>query len=364
VSKSGVPSQLRWLGALVTPACTQAWTLAQWQTVIRVSRRLRLLGRLAEALDRSGLLASVPEGPRRHLLAEQRYARWRTQQMLWGLERLPQMLGRVDYPLVLLKGAAYLGQDLGIGRGRLPSDIDILVPKAHIEDAQTRLLARGWQETELDAHDQRYYREWSHELPPMRHALHGLELDLHHNILPPVARVHVDASLLLADLRPSLWPGWMVLAPVDQVLHSAAHLFHDSDMRDRVRDLVDIDGLLRHFGQERVFWDALVARARRLGLHQSLALAMHFCSTWLQSPIPRDILERSRVQGLSRPEAVWLIPLFDRVLRPTDPDATPGLRQTWAARTLLLRHHWGRMPVRLLLPHLLHKARARSEASA
>lgn len=364
MSKSGVPSQLRWLGALVTPACTQAWTLAQWQTVIRVSRRLRLLGRLAEALDRSGLLASVPEGPRRHLLAEQRYARWRTQQMLWGLERLPQMLGRVDYPLVLLKGAAYLGQDLGIGRGRLPSDIDILVPKAHIEDAQTRLLARGWQETELDAHDQRYYREWSHELPPMRHALHGLELDLHHNILPPVARVHVDASLLLADLRPSLWPGWMVLAPVDQVLHSAAHLFHDSDVRDRVRDLVDIDGLLRHFGQERVFWDALVARARRLGLHQSLALAMHFCSAWLQSPIPRDILERSRVQGLSRPEAVWLIPLFDRVLRPTDPDATPGLRQTWAARTLLLRHHWGRMPVRLLLPHLLHKARARSAASA
>jgi hypothetical protein len=104
-------------------------------------------------------------------------------------------------------------------------------------------------DAELDAHDQRYYREWSHEVPPMQHPVHAVELDLHHNILPPVARTTVDADRLLQRLRPSRWAPWSVFDPADQMLHSAAHLFLDAEPRDRVRDLVDLDGLGRHFGQ-------------------------------------------------------------------------------------------------------------------
>ena len=241
------PPALAWLQALREPTLVLGWQLHDWAQVIRLSRRLRLLGRLAHAVHAAGLQPQMPAQVARQLHAERQYATWRSGGLAWVLERLPDMLGEVDYPLVLLKGAAYMGQDLAIGAGRLPSDVDILVPREHIAHAQARLLVAGWQETALDDHDQKYYREWSHELPPMRHPLHGLELDLHHNILPPVARTHVDAALLLADLRPSRWPHWQVLAPADQVLHSAAHLFHDSQLQDRVRDLVDLDGLLRHF---------------------------------------------------------------------------------------------------------------------
>ncbi len=107
--------------------------------------------------------------------------------------------------------------------------------QAHLPDAQARLLAAGWQVLELDEHDRRYYREWSHEVPPLRHPQHRMELDLHHNILPPVARTRVDADVLLARLQPSKWPDWQVLHPVDQVLHSAAHFSWISEARDRVR---------------------------------------------------------------------------------------------------------------------------------
>ena len=351
------PPALAWLQALREPALVLDWDLARWEHVIRLARRLRLLGRLAQAVCAADLLPKVPAPAARHLQAELRYATWRSDGLAWVLERLPAMLGEVSYPLVLLKGAAYMGQGLAIGRGRLSSDVDMLVPIEHIADAHARLLGAGWQETALDAHDQRYYRDWSHELPPMQHPLHGLELDLHHNILPPVARTHVDASMLLARLQPSRWPQWQVLAPQDQVLHSAAHLFHDSELRDRVRDLVDLDGLLRHFGATPQFWGGLVERASALGLHESLALALHFCTQWLGTPVPLAALADAQRRGLSRAKARWLLPLLQAVLWPTDPDQLPSRNQALAARTLLLRHHLGRMPLGLLLPHIWHKLR-------
>jgi hypothetical protein len=236
------------------------------------------------------------------------------------------------------------------------------VPRAHIADAQARLAAAGWQETALDAHDQRYYREWSHELPPMRHPIHGLELDLHHNILPPIARTRVDADALLAHLHPChLLPPWQVLQPVDQLLHSAAHLFHDSELHDRLRDLVDQDALLRHFGAEAGFWDALPARAEALGLQQSLALCLHFCQAWLGTPVPAPVARWARGRALPAAQRAWLLPVFAAALWPTDVDRLPGPGHRWASRALLVRHHWGRMPLKLLLPHLWHKLRQKPE---
>ena len=261
------------------------------------------------------------------------------------------------YPRVLLKGAAYIGQDLPIAAGRLPSDLDILVPQAHLPDAQARLTQAGWNTVELDDHDQRYYYEWSHEVPPMTHPLLGMELDLHHNILPPVARTHVDADALLERLRPSKWSSWQVLDPLDQVLHSAAHLFHDSEARDRIRDVVDLDGLLRHFGADPGFISRLPDRAQALGLQEPLALACHFCVNWFGTPIPADVLEHIESIGPGRFRRAWLLPLLSTSLMPTEPDDIPPLRQDIAATVLLARYHRQRMPLRLLVPHLWHKVR-------
>jgi hypothetical protein len=356
------PAQLAWVQALWEPQRALRWSLADWEHVVRLARRLRLLARLAVSLENAGLIEQVPALARRHLLAERRLSAWRTQAMIWALDRVGATLGDSANPKVLLKGAAYLGQGLSIARGRLPSDVDILVPKAHLAQAQTRLLAAGWQELELDEHDQRYYREWSHELPPMRHPQHRIELDLHHNILPPVARTHVDADQLLARLQPTSWPGWQVLHPVDQVLHSASHLFLDSEARDRVRDLIDLDGLLRHFGVRALFWDELVERAQSLGLVEPLALACHFCTRWLGTPVPGATLARVVELGPSRTRRMWLLPLIHQILNPAAPDQGPPWRQELARGVFLARYHRNRMALRLLLPHLWHKLRPRALA--
>ncbi|MCY7315561.1 MAG: nucleotidyltransferase family protein [Rubrivivax sp.] len=349
---------LQWVHAIREPAQALAWSLPQWQRVVRLSRRLRLLGRLAESQIAAGHLQQLPPPVASQLRAESRYAAAQGGALRWALERIGSTLASAPYACVLLKGAAYMGQGLAIGAGRLPSDVDILVPHAHIADAQARLQAAGWSEPTLDAHDQTYYRQWSHEVPPMRHPLHALELDLHHNILPPIAHPRVDAGLLLARTQASGWPRWQVLHPQDQLLHSAAHLFHDSELRDRLRDLVDLDGLMRHFGNTPDFWDGLAARAAQLALSQPLALACHFAQRWLQTPVPplalQEICTAAEPAGPSRQ---LLQRAFAAVLTPTEPDHSPPLRQRLAAQALLMRYHRRRLPLRLLMPHLWHKWR-------
>lgn len=355
---SAVPPQLAWLQALRRPELALRWSLAEWERVVRLARRLRLLARLACSLDAAGLMDGVPAPARRHLQSAQRVSHWRSSAMLWTMERVATALGDAPYPRVLLKGGAYMAQGLPIAPGRLPSDLDMLVPQAHVVDAQQRLLQAGWNEQELDEHDQRYYREWSHEVPPMSHPVLAVELDLHHNILPPVARTHVDAQLLLGQLRPSNWTDWQVLQPMDQVLHSASHLFLDSELRDRLRDLVDLDGLLRHFGEAPGFWAQLPDRARELGLSEPLALACSFTERWLGTPIPQAARAAIAAQGPGGLRRAWLLPMFEQILMPTEPDALPSFGQRFAAWLQLVRYHRQRMPLRLLLPHLWHKWRA------
>jgi hypothetical protein len=172
-----------------------------------------------------------------------------------------------------------------------------------------------------------------------------------------VARTHVDAAVLLSRLQPSKWARWQVLHPLDQLLHSAVHLFRDSEVRDRMRDLVDLDGLFRHFGAVPEFWRELPERAEELDLIESLALACHFTATWLGTPMPQDFLRAIAAKGPRGWRRASLFLMFDRVLMPIEPDEAPRWPQRIAATLQLARYHQQRMPVGSLLTHVWHKVR-------
>ena len=128
------------------------WPLAEWEYVVRLARRLRLLARLGASLGsrRPHRPRSRPSAPAPARLSSACRA-WRTSAMVWALHRIGNTLG--DYSLmrgVLLKGAAYIGQDLPIAAGRLPSDIDILVPtgpSARRARAAVCPAGRNWNST-------------------------------------------------------------------------------------------------------------------------------------------------------------------------------------------------------------------------
>jgi hypothetical protein len=203
----------------------------------------------------------------------------------------------------------------------------------------------------MSDYDERYYRQWSHELPPLRMPGHPLEVDLHHGITPVTARIKPDQALLFEDAR-SLDNGWCVLHPCDQIIHAAIHLFQDSDFVDRLRDLIDIDGLIRAHVHGVAGWQALAQRSRSHGAEAPLWYAVEFCRRWLELTLPPGV-ELEAPPALDRAFTVWA---FASVVTPVVPDEHLTLSRGVAQYATLARYHWLRMPTGLLARHLVHKA--------
>ncbi|RXL80730.1 hypothetical protein EO238_31730, partial [Citrobacter sp. AAK_AS5] len=81
--------------------------------------------------------------------------------------------------IVVLKGAAYAMARLPVADGRIFGDVDILVPHETLADVESALMLAGWASIHRDPYDQRYYRMWMHEIPPMRHLHRGTVIDVH-----------------------------------------------------------------------------------------------------------------------------------------------------------------------------------------
>lgn len=329
---------------------------AGWDMLLRQADAANLDAALLVLLEDAGLLDAVPAAPRTHLEWTRTAVASHARATRYEVRQIGRALAGLGLPLILLKGAAYAMAGLDAGRGRLFSDIDILVPKTRLPEVEAALMLHGWITTHHDAYDQRYYRQWMHELPPMQHARRGNSIDVHHAILPETAPVHPDPDSLRARARPiDGMPGLAVLAPDDMVLHSAVHLFFDGEFDKGVRDLFDLHRLLGQFGTQPGFWEGLPARARALELGRPLFYALRYCRLLFGTAVPEAVIEAVAQDG-PNPALRWLMDrLFERALRPLHPSCET--RASAVARFLLyVRGNWLRMPPLLLSRHLFHKA--------
>jgi len=174
--------------------------------------------------------------------AQARTARWELNRISQALTTLP------DVPVVGLKGVAYLLASTANSAGRQFSDVDLLVPETHLDAVEQQLVAHGWSAKELRPYDELYYRRWAHELPPFTHPERDIEVDLHHNLVMRTARIRPSAALLIASSVAVPNSRFRVLEPVDMTLHSMVHLFYGGELGDSLRELFDIDVLLRDPG--------------------------------------------------------------------------------------------------------------------
>ncbi|WP_173062485.1 nucleotidyltransferase domain-containing protein [Sulfurimicrobium lacus] len=344
------------LQALRQPGSLISLSLEDWDLLLRQARQANLLARLYVLLDEHGLLEQVPFQPREHLEWVHAIAERHTRAIHWEISLIRKALARVGVPIILLKGAAYVMADLPSARGRLFTDIDIMVPKDRLNEVEAALMLHGWATTHHDAYDQRYYRTWMHELPPMQHVRRSTVIDVHHAILPETAAIHPDPEKLRAaacaldgcdDIQ--------VFSPADMVLHSATHLFHDGELENGLRDLVDIHSLLCHFDSLPTFWSDLAERARELELTRPLFYALRYATLFLRTPIPVDVQDAASTGRPNRLTLALMDSLFTRALMPVHPSCSDGL--TGSARWMLyVRSNWLRMPPLLLARHLFHKA--------
>lgn len=329
---------------------------AQWDLLLRQARKSFLLAHLGEQLKQANLTACTPALVQRHMNSDRVAVAAQNRAVHWEVHCLKRTLARIGVPLVLLKGAAYVVAGQSMAHGRMFSDMDILVPQDKLADVERVLIMDGWLPTHQNSYDQRYYRNWMHELPPMHHAQRGTSLDVHHNIIPLTSRYHLDSTLLLARARNVNGDEWVkVLSPEDRILHSAAHLFLEGEFDRGLRDLVDLALMLREFSDKSGFWDDLLVRARELGLSAPLYYALALCQQILGVAVEKEVLATSAVDAGPIYIRQALETLFLYALMPAHHSCDTPL--TGACRWLLyIRAHYIKMPMHLLLPHLLRKA--------
>jgi hypothetical protein len=310
-----------------------------WTALLCTARAESLLGSLAFRLTG----APVPLKVARILEDAREDAAYARTQALWEAEMAQRALG--DIPLILLKGTAYAAANLPAGEGRSIGDLDILVPRAQLAAAEAALLAAGWEWVKEDAYDALYYRTWMHELPPLIHRERDRMIDVHHTILPLTARPTPDAAALAAD-SVALPNGMRVLCPEDMVIHCIAHLFADGDLAGGLRNLWDLDRLLRHFaGEDAAFWPRLAARAEHHQLRPHTARALRLARRLYETPVDEALAGRA-----SATDALYLRRLLAR-------DAWGRQRRPLTRLAFYIRSHWLRMPPHLLARHLWTKAR-------
>lgn len=322
--------------------------------LISQARSAGLLGSLAHVLRQAGVPGQLPEPVKRHLDSAWSMSAKTAHDVNYEVGWLVKALASTSERLVLLKGAAYLQAALPPSPGRTLSDIDILAPKDNIDMVETALNISGWKAEDVDAYDVRYYRKWMHEIPPMRHTRRSSILDLHHTILPPTAAPNVNPSVLFEELV-EVKPGVFTLSPRDMVIHSATHLFHEGEFHHGLRDLWDLDRMLRDFSEkDEAFWQRLVTRARQLDLMDSLFHGLRYCSKVFGTPVPAAVMAQTGSLGRKLRSPVMDF-LFARAFRPSPPECRLAFTNA-ALSALYIRSHYLRMPLYLLIPHLARKA--------
>jgi len=344
------------LEVLRNPKLISNFSELQWDLLIRQASAAGLLARMGLILLSKGLRTEVPDKAWRHIESEIQLSEALKRDVFWEVARISDAISPLGLKLILLKGAAYTLSGVSASLGRLYRDIDIMVNQAKLDEVERMLMWYGWIDGEQDKYDQEYYRQWMHELPPKYHKHRGTTLDVHHNIIPKTSALCPDADLLLASAINIPDSNYWTLAPEDMILHSASHLFWGGEFDNGLRDLSDIDLLLREFcDNDTEFWQKLLARADRLSLGKPLFYALRYSQKLLETPVPDAVLNTSIVHLPSLAQLKIMDSLFKRAIYPSHPscdDPFTGLAR-WV---LYLRSHWLKMPLQLLIPHLTRKA--------
>jgi hypothetical protein len=339
------------------PELPRALTAEQWDVVLRQARASGLAARLSYMIDQHGWREAVPAAVRRHFDAERLVADKLARDVEREVQRVVEPLLLAGVPAIVLKGAAYIIGNLPSAQGRVFTDIDILVPRDDLDVAEQRLIGAGWRVEEKAPWDQRFYRRWMHQIPPMVHATRESVVDLHFAIVPNLARSPVPSEPLFKAAQPAPRnPVISILAPCDMILHGATHLFNEGEFDRALRNLADLDLLFRHFAAMPDFWTDLLERGASLGMGRPLYYALRYTSRFLYTPIPPSAIDAAR--QFAPPMPALMDALFEHALRPAHPTARDRLTGL-SILFLYARGHWLRLPLYLLAPHLLHSFVAR-----
>lgn len=336
----------------INPGSIKKYKIEQWNLLLKQSYATGLVARMYCLFQKNQVTEFIPRQLHWHFTSAMCFAKSYHQDILIEIGHIDQAFNMAGVKPVYLKGAAYLLAQDDASSGRLFADIDVYVGIKKLPDVERFLKWQGWSAGDIDEYDENYYRQWMHEIPALTHKVRGSILDLHHNLVPLTSRISIKAGLIETNTKPQA----RFLAIEDRIIHSMCHLFLESEFSHAMRDMTDLDMLIRqHSEQDPKFMTLLGERAIALGAEKIAFYATRYLGLYLQTPISDALIARLTQYAPPPLKLRLMDKLFGHVL------FTPLLLDTCLTNEIshflmFIRGHWLRMPFHLLIPHLFHKA--------
>jgi len=319
---------------------------------VQLLRESKLLSSCYHAFKNTDEWNELPSFLKKHLSSARVYSDRQAAQVIYETGIIQKALEDVNIYPIFLKGASYTLRKSENAAGRICSDLDVLVDKKELAEAEEALNQVGWQTKKLNDYDERYYREWSHEIPPMINLHRGTVIDLHHNIVLPISGRKPDIALLRKNFV-TLDCGARVLSPEATILHSAVHLVINEDLSSAYRDVYDLVCLIRQY-QTETFWEQLSKLASRLEFNRVLLIAMLLCQKMASIELPKSFIN-ALSEHTNFKTAQWYVNyLLYYAIRPNS-SFIANSRSKIAAKLVYVVGHTQKMPLPILIKHTAHK---------
>jgi hypothetical protein len=200
------------------------------------------------------------------------------------LERVLARLAAEGIPVILLKGAALVGTVYPEAGLRPMGDVDLLVPRPRLDDAQVVVQRTGYAPME-EGRDERW--AFHQHLPRLVGTEHSVAIEIHGHVVRLDGPVAFDIQDFWdrSQRSTSTTAPARELAAEDMVLHLCLSFFRDRLFHSRgaLRQLCDIAEVVR---QRSIRWDAVVDRSRSYGIAGPVACSLRLSAMLLEAPLP------------------------------------------------------------------------------
>jgi hypothetical protein len=252
------------------PGIVRSWRVAEWADTLPRLAQSGLVAHAAARVATAGVgRDDVPAGIRRQFTAASISSEAQLRSLRWEINEVVRALHGRGIRAVALKGADYLIRGMRAAQGRTVNDLDLLVARTDVPEAQAAFEAAGW---DLSATP---VIEGNHQLPLMTHGQRLTQLELHYQLVAEGGAVGFDIAAVLNEATPLRDGVLALLRPEDTTLVCVAHFVRNSRSISAFRDLLDLRELVEEFtSKDAGFGTTLIARAERVGLGAALSRAV------------------------------------------------------------------------------------------
>jgi hypothetical protein len=242
------------------------------QPLLTLAERCYMLPMLASALRRAGV--EIPDAATRSALEGAYYAcAARRAALRMTMERVADHLTEAGLPFLFLKGAALEVLAPQAPSVRITADLDVLVPRGEMANAEDRLERAGFRPRY--ARQEQLFRRHGHHGVPYELADGIGTVEIHEALAPRCSPVDLPVAPFWERSRPVVWSGRTIRVPAadEMVLHTCIHYGLLHPYNTSLRRLWDLLLLLETIA-EPIDGSRVTETARRWGGSKVVARGM------------------------------------------------------------------------------------------